>query len=48
MCRPRPLIGIATQGPCVPSGGFYVLFDEVAETIAANAKDEEEDKLLSR
>lgn len=25
----KPLIGLSTQGPCSPCGGFYVLFDEM-------------------
>lgn len=40
----RPLVGLATQGPCITSGGFYVLYDEIAESSTLTAKDEEDDR----
>lgn len=37
----KPLVGIATQGACVASGGFYVLYDEVMEnSLSSNDEDE--------
>lgn len=40
MVRMRPLVGVATQGPCVASGGFYVLYDEIAERFDAQDEDD--------
>ena len=40
----RPLVGVSTQGPCVASGGFYVLYDETAEANSIITKEEEDDK----
>ena len=39
----KSLVGISLQGPCTPSGGFYVLFDEAHEAAAGSQKDEDEE-----
>jgi hypothetical protein len=43
--RMRPLVGLATQGPCITSGGFYVLYDEIADGSLMSSKEDEDDRL---
>eukprot|EP01035_Chromulina_nebulosa_P017207 gene17207-22728_t len=44
----KPLVGVSIQGPCQASGGFYVLYDEIAENAAAQGKDEDDDRNRKR
>lgn len=38
----KSLVGIGSQSPCAPSGGFYVLYDEAYESECGKEEDEEQ------
>jgi len=42
VCRgSKPLVGSDQRPPCVPTGGFYVLYDEAAEEAREREEEEE-------